>query len=151
MCKLARNQWLRAQFLSPKNVHAGSKRRLPWSSQATQATSLTTIKWLIPVNDVTTFSLTSDKLGRTDVMEHDVNVGDAPPIRQQPYRVPLPMWDTMERELDKMLKLGVIQPSSSPWASPVVLVEKKMVMCVSVWIFASWIKWKYLMPIQCLE
>jgi len=57
----------------------------------TQATSLTTIKGLIPANDVTTFSLTSDKLGRTDVLEHDVNVGDAPPIRQQPYRVPLPM------------------------------------------------------------
>ena len=31
----------------------------------------------------------------------------------------------MERELDNRLKLGVLQPSSSPWASPVVLVEKK--------------------------
>jgi len=49
--------------------------------------------------------LTSDKLGRTDVLEHDVNVGDAPPIRQQPYRVPLAMRHTMERELDKMLQL----------------------------------------------
>ena len=28
--------------------------------------------------------LTSDKLGHTDVLEHDVNVGDASPIRQQP-------------------------------------------------------------------
>ena len=43
--------------------------------------------------------LTSDKLGRTDVLEHDVNVRDAPPIRQQPYQVPLAMRDTMEREL----------------------------------------------------
>jgi len=28
--------------------------------------------------------LTSDKLGHTDVLEHDINVEDAPPIRQQP-------------------------------------------------------------------
>ena len=35
--------------------------------------------------------LMSDKLGCTDVLEHDVNVGDAPPIRQQPYRIPLAM------------------------------------------------------------
>jgi len=48
--------------------------------------------------------LTSD-MGHTDVLEHDVNVGDAPPIRQQPYRVPLAMRHTMERELDKMLQL----------------------------------------------
>ena len=49
--------------------------------------------------------LTSDKVGCTDVVEHDVKVGDAPPIRQQPYRVPLAMRHTMERELDKMLQL----------------------------------------------
>ena len=35
------------------------------------------------------------------------------------------MRDTVRKEIDKMLALGAIQPSSSPWASPVVLVEKK--------------------------
>ena len=31
----------------------------------------------------------------------------------------------MKDELDKMLKMGVIRPSTSPWASPVVIVPKK--------------------------
>ena len=31
----------------------------------------------------------------------------------------------MKRELDEMLASGVIQPSMSPWALPIVLVEKK--------------------------
>ena len=65
------------------------------------------------------------QLGRTTVTEHTVDVGDTPPIRQHPYRVPLAMRDTVRKEIDKMLELGAIQPSSSPWASPVVLVEKK--------------------------
>jgi len=51
------------------------------------------------------WQLTSGKLERTDVLEQDVNVGDAPPFRQQPYQVPLAMRHTMERELDKMLQL----------------------------------------------
>ena len=35
------------------------------------------------------------------------------------------MKDTVRQEIDKMLKLGAIKPSSSLWASPVVLVKKK--------------------------
>jgi len=62
--------------------------------------------------------LTSDKLGCTDVLEHDVIAGDAPPTRQQPYRVPLAMQETIQRERDKILKLGAIKPYSSSWASP---------------------------------
>ena len=65
------------------------------------------------------------QLGRTTITNHTVNVGDASPIRQHPYRVPLAMRDKVKGEIDKMLKLGAIQSSSSPWASPVVLVEKK--------------------------
>ena len=68
--------------------------------------------------------LTSDKLGCTDVLGYDVIVGDAPPIRQQPYRVPLATQETMERERDKILKLGAIKLYSSSWASPVVQINK---------------------------
>ena len=31
----------------------------------------------------------------------------------------------VKKELDKMLAEGIVQPSHSPWASPIVLVEKK--------------------------
>ena len=31
----------------------------------------------------------------------------------------------MKDELDKMIEMGVIRPSTSPWASPVVIVPKK--------------------------
>ena len=65
------------------------------------------------------------QFGCTTVTEHTVDVGDTPPIRQHPYRVPLAMKDTVRQEINKMLKLGAIKPSSSPWASPVVLVKKK--------------------------
>ena len=69
--------------------------------------------------------VTGTKLGCTTVAEHTVDTSGTVPIRQRPYRVPLAMRETMKKELDKMLELGVVQPSASPWASPVVLVEKK--------------------------
>ena len=50
---------------------------------------------------------------------------DSEPIRQQPYRVPVARKEVVKKEIDKMLDMGIIQPSTSPWASPIVLVEKK--------------------------
>ncbi|CAM5173325.1 unnamed protein product, partial [Eretmochelys imbricata] len=48
-----------------------------------------------------------------------------PPIRCSPFRVTGKTAQDLEREVRDMLDLGVIQPSASPWASPVVLVPKK--------------------------
>ena len=56
------------------------------------------------------------------------------------------MQDTMERERDKMLKFGAVKQFSSPWASPVVLVEKKN---EDVRFYVDFCKWQY--NIQCLE
>ncbi len=47
------------------------------------------------------------------------------PLRQRPRRLSVRETDVVNAEVEKMLRLGVIRPSVSPWASPVVLVRKK--------------------------
>ena len=68
-----------------------------------------------------------DNPGRASVVliQHHVDTGEARPIRQQPYRLPHARRALVNQEVEKMLKMGVIQPSSSEWCSPVLLVPKK--------------------------
>ncbi|CAM4556295.1 unnamed protein product, partial [Lepidochelys olivacea] len=49
---------------------------------------------------------------------------NAHPIRVHPYRVSPQAKTAIEREIQDMLQMGVIRPSESAWASPVVLVPK---------------------------
>lgn len=65
------------------------------------------------------------KLGCTDITTHTIVTGDADPIRQRPYRSSGTEHATIEKHVKEMLADGVIEPSQSPWASPVVLVAKK--------------------------
>ncbi|KAG0974677.1 hypothetical protein G6F28_013156 [Rhizopus arrhizus] len=47
------------------------------------------------------------------------------PISHRPYRMSPIETEHLQKELDKYCKLGVIAPSNSPWAAPVILVKKK--------------------------
>jgi len=58
-------------------------------------------------------------------VEHDIDTGDARPIKQSPRRPPLAAREAEDEILDEMLATGVIEPSISSWASPVCLVKKK--------------------------
>jgi hypothetical protein len=49
--------------------------------------------------------------------------GTAKPIRQTPRRLPLGKREIEKADIDNMLDRKVIEPSKSPWSSPVVLVE----------------------------
>ena len=60
----------------------------------------------------------------TSVTEHKVDTGEASPIRSPPYRIPQSLLKTVNDELRQMLELGIVRPSKSPWASPVVVVPK---------------------------
>ena len=71
------------------------------------------------------FAKDADDLGRTSAVQHEINTGSTRPIRQPPRRLPIYQRQVVREEIDKMLKRGVIEPSSSPWASPIVLVKKK--------------------------
>jgi len=71
------------------------------------------------------FMVEGRKLGKTRIVKHKIYIGEHAPIKQRPRREPLGMRDIIKEELQKMEEQGVIEPSNSPWASPVVLVKKK--------------------------
>ena len=64
------------------------------------------------------------ELGRTDRITHSIKTGSAPPIRQPVRRVPVCQRKELKELLTDMEEKDVIRPSSSPWASPIVLVKK---------------------------
>ena len=65
-----------------------------------------------------------DVPNKTNVLCHDVDVGEATPIKQHPYRVNPVKAKQMDAEIEYMLKHDIIQPSQSEWSSPCVLIPK---------------------------
>jgi predicted aspartyl protease len=71
------------------------------------------------------FMAPGGQLGRTGIVKHKIDVQGSCPIKQPTRRLPMKMKQVVEEELQKMLDNDVIEPSQSPWSSPVVLVTKK--------------------------
>ncbi len=66
----------------------------------------------------------SSVLGKTQLVRHDIKTPPGVIVKQRPYLIPEARWQAIEEEIQQMLKLGVIEPSRSPWSSPIVLVPK---------------------------
>src|SRR5919205_3717079 len=64
-------------------------------------------------------------IGRTAILKHSINTGNAEPIAQTFYKANPMKKEFIKKEIEEMLKKGIIRPSLSPWASPVVVVGKK--------------------------
>lgn len=69
-------------------------------------------------------SSTKEGLGRTTLMQHNIDVGDTKPIKQRHYPVSPAVEKKLFAEVDRMLELGVVRESSSAWNSPVTVVSK---------------------------
>ena len=67
----------------------------------------------------------SDDIGKTLLVEMDIDTGDSPPIASKPYTLSLKHYDWVQKEITTLEKAGIITKSISPWASPVVIVPKK--------------------------
>ena len=67
------------------------------------------------------FAISKSDLGRTAKVKHKIHTGGAPPVWQAARR----LVPHRRKQLGDMLRDDVIQPSESPWASPIVLVQKK--------------------------
>ena len=60
--------------------------------------------------------------GQTQLAEHKIDTGSARPVRLPPYRLPQAYRSEVHQELQEM---QIIEPSTSEWAAPIVLVKKK--------------------------
>ena len=70
-------------------------------------------------------SKNSGDIGKTMLVEMEIDTGNHPPIASKPYTLPLKHYDWVQREIETLEKAGIIERSISPWASPIVIVPKK--------------------------
>ena len=63
--------------------------------------------------------------GTTDLVQHHIKLTSDEPVRSRPYPVPYSRRESLRKDIADMIKMGVIRESSSPYASPVVVVKEK--------------------------
>ena len=70
-------------------------------------------------------SKNSSDIGKTMLVEMEIDTGNHPPIASKPYTLPLKHYDWVQKEIETLERAGIIERSISPWASPVIIVPKK--------------------------
>ena len=71
------------------------------------------------------FAKNKVELRTCSLIKHRIETADAVPIRQQLRRTPQGFEGEGEKYLQEQIENGVVTPSTSAWASPVVLIRKK--------------------------
>ncbi len=84
---------------------------------------LDTVKALISeFRDI--FSEGGDDVGCTDIAEQEIILDTDVPIRDRYYNIPLALRPEAEREVKRLLDIGVLEPSNSTYHSPSFLMRK---------------------------
>jgi len=86
--------------------------------------SISAVHKLIAEN-LDAFAIDNEPLGQTDKAVYDINTGNSPPVAQARYRTPYYLRDEMKKIIDKNVASGLMEPCSSPYAAPVLLVKKQ--------------------------
>ena len=71
------------------------------------------------------FSQGDNDIGKASVTAHRIELYDTTPIYQRPRRFPEPIIQQLEQQCKELHLLDIIEPSNSPWSSPIVPVRKK--------------------------
>ena len=70
------------------------------------------------------FSKNNKDIGRTTLIEMEIDMGDSLSVTQNPYTLPLKHHKLVRKEIETLEKARVIERSLSPWASPLIVVPK---------------------------
>ena len=68
------------------------------------------------------FSRDEFDLGKTHLVRHHIEMGETAPVKLPPWHISLAFADEDHKELEKLKRRGVMQPSTSPRAVPLVMV-----------------------------
>lgn len=72
------------------------------------------------------FHLEGDLLTHTDVVQHEIDLRpNTAPIFVRQYRIPEGSREEVNRQIDELEANGIIEPSTSEWNFPLLLVKKK--------------------------
>jgi hypothetical protein len=82
------------------------------------------LKHLIERN-MAAFQWSDDDVGRTDLLEHEIDTGNSKPIKQKQFKIPQAVQGILEEQIKDMVKNNLIEPSSSPWCSPMMIIKQK--------------------------
>ena len=75
---------------------------------------------------VTNFASTFTGIpGCTTLLEHDIKLTTDTPVRVKQYPLPFNMMEAAKDEVRDMINLDIVEPSESPYCSPVLIVKKK--------------------------
>ncbi|XP_049845300.1 uncharacterized protein LOC126298021 [Schistocerca gregaria] len=66
----------------------------------------------------------TDQLGLTNKIQYKITLVDNVPVLQAPHRLSPPKMTILKQKIETMLHDGVITPSASPHASPILLVGR---------------------------
>ena len=69
-------------------------------------------------------NILTDIPGKTTLGEHVIKVRDTEPIRSKPYPIPHALRCEIRKEVQSMLRMGIVSHSKSPYACPLVAVKK---------------------------
>ncbi|KAK3726383.1 hypothetical protein QZH41_005098 [Actinostola sp. cb2023] len=99
--------------------------------QGTEAEREKALKLIATYADV--FAQEGGENGCTPTVQHRIQTVDDVPVSQRHRRIPPNLFGEVKQHLQELLQKGVIKPSQSDYASPIVLVRKKsgaLRMCV---------------------
>jgi len=60
----------------------------------------------------------------THLIEHKVKITESEPVKREPYPIPYKMQEVIDKEIEDMLAMGIIELTEAPYASHLVLVKK---------------------------
>ena len=72
------------------------------------------------------FSKGNEDIGRTQLVMMDIDMEDSPPVSSRSYTLVLKHHRWVQEGIETLERAGVITKSMSPWASPIIVVPKRL-------------------------